>query len=233
MKRRFSAPAVVTGWPEVWAGALPGTKIVEDAEILDLEVGAHDLVIHGMALHWADDAVSQLIQARRALKPDGLFLAMLPGGQTLSELRTALAAAEAMLRGGLSPRVVPMAEIRDLGALLQRAGFALPVADSICHRVTYSGLPELMRDLRAMGEANAMAARSRYITCRSIFTEAERHYRDTFSDSDGRLIATFEIIYLTGWAPDPGQPTPLRPGSATQRLADALNVTETVLPGGD
>ena len=123
-----------------------------------------------------------------------------------------------------------MAEIRDLGTLLQRAGFALPVADSSCIRVTYPGLPDLMRDLRAMGEANAMAARSRCITRRDVFTEAERLYRNAFSDADGRIVVTFEIIYLTGWAPDPSQPRPLRPGSATQRLASALGVNETTLP---
>lgn len=231
VNRTFRSPAVITGWPEVWEGVLPDVKPVEDTELLDLEAGAHDLVIHGMALHWADDAVAQLIQARRALKPDGLFLAALPGGQTLCELRTALAESEAKLRGGISPRVVPMAEIRDLGSLLQRAGFALPVADSVTHKVTYFGLPELMRDLRLMGESNAMAARSRSFTQRDLFIEAERRYRDALHGSDGRVVATFEIIYLAGWAPDPGQPKPLRPGSAAQRLADALDVEETVLNG--
>ncbi len=233
VNRAFIAPAVVTGWPEPWEDALSGAKNVEDTETLDLRTGAHDLVVHAMALHWADDAVAQLIQARRALKPDGLFLAALPGGRTLGELRAALAEAEATLRGGLSPRVVPMAEIRDLGALLQRAGFALPVADSVCYRVTYSGLLELMRDLRAMGETNAMAARSRCLARRDVFIEAERRYRTAFSDAEGRFVATFEIIYLCGWAPGPGQPRPLRPGSAARRLADALGVNETVMLGGD
>jgi len=233
VNRDFTAPAVITGWPEVWDGTISNMKITEDTEILDLETGAHDLVIHAMALHWADDAVAQLIQARRALKPDGLFLAALPGGRTLGELRAALAEAEAKLRGGLSPRVVPMSEIRDLGSLLQRAGFALPVADSVSCRVTYPGLRELMLDLRSMGEVNAMAARSRSFARKDIFTEAELRYRDTFPGTDNRIVATFEIIYLTGWAPDPSQPKPLRPGTATKRLADALDVEETVLPGRD
>ena len=188
-------------------------------------------MIHCMALHWTDDAVAQLIQARRALKPDGLFLAALPGGQTLYELRSSLAEAEVRLSGGLSPRVAPMAEIRDLGSLLQRAGFALPVADSVSHRVTYSSPLELMRDLRSMGEANAMVARSRQFTNRNIFKEAERRYRDVFPNADGRIVATFEIIYLAGWAPDSSQQKPLRPGSASKRLAEALDVGESILPG--
>ena len=233
VNRDFTAPAVVTGWPEVWDGTLSDVKITEDTETLDLETGAHDLVIHAMALHWTDDAVAQLIQARRALRPDGLFMAALPGGRTLGELRAALAEAETALRGGLSPRVVPMSEIRDLGSLLQRAGFALPVADSVSYRVTYSGLRELMLDLRSMGEVNAMAERSRSFARRDMFTEAELRYRDTFPDAGDRIIATFEIIYLTGWAPDPSQPKPLRPGSSARRLADALGAEETVLPGGD
>ncbi len=233
INRKFNAPAVISGWPEVWRDSLPDAKFIEDTEILDLEMNAHDLVIHGMSLHWADDAVAQLIQARRVLRPDGLFLGALPGGLTLRELRIALAEAETALRGGLSPRVVPMADIRDLGALLQRAGFALPVADSVRHRVTYSGLTELMHDLRAMGEANAMASRSRNFAHRDLIAEAERRYRDAFAESSGRLIATFDIIYLTGWAPTPSQPKPLRPGSAARRLADALDVTEYTLPTGD
>ena len=231
VNRTFTAPAVITGWPEVWTTELLGAKCVEDTESLDLDVGFHDLVIHCMALHWAEDAVAQLIQARRALKPDGLFLAALPGGRTLYELRSSLAEAEVRLSDGLSPRVVPMAEIRDLGSLLQRAGFALPVADSVSHRVTYSGPLELMRDLRSMGEANAMAARSRQFTNRSVFTEAERCYRNAFPNADGRIVATFEIIYLAGWAPDSSQQKPLRPGSASRRLAEALNVGESILPG--
>jgi len=229
VNRRFTAPAIVTPFPEVWQGVLPGAKLVADAEVLDLRPGAHDLVIHAMALHWANDPVGQLIQARRALKPDGLFLGALFGGQTLHQLRAALAEAEVARSGGLSPRVAPMAEIRDLGGLLQRAGFALPVADSLMRTVTYPTPLDLMRDLRAMGEANAMAARSRRFTARRLLDDAARRYVAGFAQPDGRIPASFEIICLTGWAPDETQPKPLRPGSATARLADALGAEETPL----
>jgi len=227
VNRSFTSPAVVTGWPDFWQSRLPDAHIVEDSDTLDLQPGAHDLLIHFMALHWANDPVGQLIQARRALKPDGLFLAVLFGGQTLVELRAALAEAEVGLTGGLSPRVAPMAEIRDLGALLQRAGFALPVADSVSHTVTYASAGDLMRDLRAMGETNAMAARTRHLTRKSIFTECTRHYAYTYALPDGRLPATFEMIFLTGWAPHSSQPKALKPGSATARLSDVLGVDET------
>ncbi len=230
VNRRFTAPAVVTPWPDLWRTRLPGARIVSDAGTLALEAGAHDLVIHAMALHWADDPVGQLVQARRALTPDGLFLGALFGGRTLYELRAALAEAEAAVTGGLSPRVAPMAEIRDLGGLLQRAGFALPVADSVAHAVSYESALHLMRDLRAMGEANALATRLRHPTRRALLREASRRYGAAYTAPDGRVIATFEIIHLTGWAPGAGQPQPLRPGSATARLADALGTEEAPLP---
>jgi SAM-dependent methyltransferase len=202
--------------------------MVPEAEVLDLTVGAHDLVVHALSLHWANDLVGQLVQARRALRPDGLFLGVLFGGRTLHELRAALAEAEAAVTGGLSPRVVPMAEIRDLGGLLQRAGFALPVADSRTLTVTYETALHLMRDLRAMGEANAMAARTRKPLRRAILDKAASLYRSNFSRG-GRIVATFEMIFLTGWAPDASQPKPLRPGSAVKRLADALGADERPL----
>jgi SAM-dependent methyltransferase len=208
--------------------------VVEDAETLDLDQGAFDLVLHMMALHWANDPVGQLVQCRRALQPDGLLLASCLGGQTLHELRSALAEAEAVVAGGLSPRIAPMGEIRDLGALLQRAGFALPVADGTPLTVSYANAFHVMHDLRKMGENNALAHRPRGFTMRNILTEAATLYAEHFSNADRRVDATFEIITLTGWAPDDAQPKPLRPGSATARLADALGTKETPLdPGND
>jgi SAM-dependent methyltransferase len=229
VNRTFTAPAVVTGFPDLWRTALPNAHIVADDEVLLLKPGAHDLVIHGLCLHWAQDPVGQLIQCRRALRPDGLFLGALFGGQTLHELRAVLAEAEAAVTGGLSPRILPMGEIRDLGGLLQRAGFALPVADGATRRVLYRDMLHLMHDLRAMGEGNALAARPRHPMRRAVLAEATQRYAAAFTDQ-GRVSATFETIFLTGWAPDDSQQKPLRPGSATQRLADALNAPEITLP---
>ncbi|TFL19246.1 methyltransferase domain-containing protein [Jannaschia formosa] len=225
VNRRFTAPAVVTGHPDFWRDVVPGARVVPDAPVLDLEPGAHDLVVHAMALHWADDPVGQIIQCRRALRPDGLFLAATLGGETLQELRAALGQAETELTGGLSPRVAPMAEIRDLGALLQRAGLALPVADRMPRRVRYRDMHRLMADLRAMGETNALAARHKVVPPRGLFPRAARIYADAFPDADG-VGATFETIFLAGWAPSDDQPKPLRPGSAQARLADILGVAE-------
>ncbi len=231
VNRAFTAQAVITPFPEIWAQRLPNARIVSDEETLDLETGAHDLVIHALCLHWSNDPVGQLIQCRRALRPDGLFLGALFGGQTLVELRAAVAEAEAEVSGGLSPRVAPMAEIRDAGGLLQRAGFALPVADSVTQTVTYADPLALMRDLRAMGEANALAGRLRRFTPRRVIETAAARYRAAFAGPEGRIRATFETIYLAGWAPDVSQPQPLRPGSAQARLAEALGVDET--PAGE
>ena len=200
-----------------------------DDEVLALHPGAHDLVIHALALHWANDPVGQLIQCRRALKPDGLMLTVAFGGQTLNELRSALGQAEIEVTGGLSPRVAPMGEIRELGALLQRAGFALPVADSLPLTVSYATPLHLMRDLRAMGETNALKTRLRHATRRAVMLRACEIYCETFGDAQGRVPATFDLIVLTGWAPDESQPKPLRPGSATARLAEALGTQENPL----
>ena len=230
VNRSFTRPAVVTGWPAAWEGVLPGARVVPDDPVLALEEGAHDLIVHAMALHWADDPVGQLVQCRRALVPDGLLLAVLPGGRTLAELRAALAEAEAAVTGGLSPRVLPMAEIRDLGGLLQRAGLALPVADSLALPASYTDAFALMRDLRAMGEGNALEGRLRRPTRRAVLLEAARRYAEAWPAPGGRVGATFELIFLTGWAPDESQPQPLRPGSATARLADALGSREEPLP---
>ena len=229
VNRTFTAPAVITPFPEVWEGRLPGAVIVPDTEVLDLRPGAHDLVVHAMALHWADDPLGQLIQCLRALQPDGLFMGMMFGGQSLHELRSVLAQAEADVTGGLSPRVVPMGEIRDLGALLQRAGFALPVADGFRRTVLYRDLLHLVRDLRAMGEVNALAGRHKAPLRRAVLARAAALYAEVFADSEGRLPATVETLFLTGWAPSETQQKPLRPGSAAHRLADALGTAETGL----
>lgn len=221
VNRTFTAPAVVTGWPLVWQG-WRGAKVVADDPVLDLAEGAHDLVIHDLSLHWADDPVGQLVQCRRALRPDGLLIATLFGGQTLHELRAALASAESAVTGGLSARVLPMGEIRDLGALLSRAGLALPVADSWTQRVRYDTAFALMRDLRAMGEANALSARPRRASRRAVLFEAARLYHDTHGGDDGRIPASFDVVTLTGWAPSADQPRPLKRGSASHRLDEVL-----------
>jgi SAM-dependent methyltransferase len=226
VNRAFTEVAIVGGWMPCWQDAFPGAAHVEDGERLALAPGAHDLVIHAMALHWADDPVGQLVQARRALRPDGLMLAVAPGGRTLQELRAALAEAETAVLGGLSPRVLPMAEIRDLGGLLQRAGLSLPVADAVTLTANYQSAFHLMRDLRAMGEGNALANRYRRPAPRALFTQAAQRYDAAYAGSDGRITASFELIVLTGWAPDESQPKPLRPGSAAARLADALGAPD-------
>jgi SAM-dependent methyltransferase len=231
VNRSFRSAALVGPRFGIWETALAGNTIdairsVPDAETLDLEPEAHDLVIHALALQWANDPVGQLVQARRALAPDGLLLAALFGGETLHELRDALAAAEVETTGGLSPRVAPMGEIRDLGGLLQRAGLALPVADSRRFDVSYRHPLALMRDLRAMGETNVMHARRRTPLRRDTLEAACRVYAERHASADGRVAATFEVIFLTGWAPSAGQPKPLRAGSAAARLAEALGAVE-------
>ena len=233
VNRTFTAPTVVTPFAGVWQQRLPTARFVEPDETLALDEACADLVVHGLALHSANDPVGQLIQARRALKPDGLFIGTLFGGQTLYELRASLAEAEIALTGGLSERVSPMADVRELGSLLQRAGFALPVADTDRVTVAYKDLRHLRDDLRAMGEGNVLSGRRRTPPPRDLFQLTERIYHEKFSTEDGRLAATFEIVTLTGWAPAPDQPQPLRPGSAKTRLSDALNTIETALPRGE
>lgn len=230
VNRTFTNPVIVTPFPQIWQKLLPNAKIVPDDEVLALEPASHDLVIHAMSLHWANDPVGQLIQCNRALKPDGLFLGVCFGGDTLTELRVALAEAEVAITGGLSPRIAPMGEIRELGALLQRAGFAMPVADTVKNKVTYSDMTGLVTDLRRMGENNALAQRRKLLAPRALFQRASEIYADTFKVDNGRIAASFELVFLTGWAPDESQPKPLRPGSASARLADALNTAENPLP---
>jgi len=230
VNKRFTKAAIITPFADIWAADFPDAQIVVDDGILPLSEARFDLVVHAMCLHWAEDPVGQLIQCRRALMEDGLCLIILLGGQTLNELRSVLAQAESTVTGGLSPRITPMAEIRDMGGLLQRAGLTLPVADSIDHTVTYRDMTHLMHDLRAMGETNALAGRLRHPTRRSVFDAASALYQKLFSAGNGRISASFELICLTGWSPSDSQPKPKRPGSAQTRLADALNVAEHPLP---
>lgn len=229
VKRAFNAPGIVSGQPEIWSKAFPEALVSDDDDALSFAKGAHDFVLHAMSLHWANDPVGQLIQCRHALKPDGLMIAICLGGETLQELRRCLSEAEIALLDGLSPRVAPMAELRDLGGLLQRAGFALPVADALPLKVEYRDIWHLMRDLRAMGETNALSARLRTPTPRALFEKADAIYKAHFATDSGRIRATFELLTLTGWAPSADQPQPLRPGSATTRLAEALGTSETPL----
>lgn len=229
VNRSFTHVGIITGHPDMWK-TFGASALIADDDILDLPEQSFDLLIHAMSLHWAQDPVGQLIQMRRALKPDGLMLAIFPGGQTLHELRSVLGQAEAQVRGGLSPRVLPMADIRDLGGLLQRAGFALPVADSQTLAAEYDDLFALMADLRAMGEANALAQRPRTLARKDVFLRAASLYAEHFPGEQKPIRATFELMTLTGWAPSASQQQPLRPGSAKTRLADALGTDESRLP---
>jgi SAM-dependent methyltransferase len=229
VNRTFTSVAIVTGFADFWAAHFPDATVVSDDDTLALNPKAHDLVIHAMCLHWANDPVGQLVQCRHALQPDGLLLCTFLGGQTLHELRAALGQAETHVTGGLSPRIAPMGEIRDLGGLLQRAGFALPVADSTPLTASYVNAFHLMHDLRKMGENNALADRIKHLTRRDVLTEAACIYAEHFRNAEGRVDATFEFITLTGWGPADSQPRPLRPGSATARLADVLGTEEKPL----
>ncbi len=208
-----------------------GPAAVADEEALPFAANSVDLILSCCSLHWVNDLPGTLTQIQAALKPDGLFLAVLFGGETLTELRQAWLAAEAAVAGGVSPRVAPFIDLQTAAGLLQRAGFAMPVADIDRTDVTYGEALSLMRDLRDMGESNILHERRRYPTGRRTLLAAASHYQDMFAGDDGRLPATFELIFLTGWKPAATQPKPLRPGSAAARLADALDTTER--PAGD
>ncbi|RUM97767.1 methyltransferase domain-containing protein [Pseudaminobacter arsenicus] len=205
--------------PTFLAG-VPG--LVAEPEILPLEPESIDLAVSLLALQETNDIPGMLAQIRRALKPDGLFMGAMAGAGTLSELRESLLAAETELYGGASPRVIPFTDVRDAGALLQRSGFALPVADVDTVTVRYDTLFNLMADLRAMGGANALVDRSRRPGTRRLFQRAAEIYAERFSDADGRIRATFSIVWLAGWAPDASQQKPLKPGSAQVSLAKIL-----------
>ena len=200
--------------------------VLADEEALPFGAGVLDLVVSALVLQFVNDLPGTLVQIRRALKPDGLFLAALTGGETLTELRQSFAAAEAEIEGGASPHVAPFADLRELGALLQRAGFALPVTDIDRLTVRYDSVFALMHDLRRMGATNALEARRRTPLKRAALMRMAEIYAERFSDSDGRVRATFEIVWLSGWAPHPDQQQPLKPGSAQRRLADALGTDE-------
>lgn len=201
-------------------------RVVADPQWLPFASARFDLVASVLGLHWIDDLPGTLIQIGRALKPDGLFLAMLPGGATLRELRESLLRAEADLEGSATQRIAPFVDVRDGAALLQRAGFSLPVADTETLTITYEDPFALLKDLRATGETNAMRDRSRRFLRRETLLRAMALYRERFSEPDGRVRATFELVTLTGWAPHASQQKPLRPGSAKNRLADALGTVE-------
>ena len=208
-----------------------GPTVLADEETVPFREGSIDLVTSALSLQLVNDLPGTLIQIRRALRPDGLFLASLLGGRTLIELRSALLEAEAEIEAGASPRVAPFADVRDLGALLQRAGFALPVADAETLSVTYASPLHLMRELRAFGAANPLLARRRAPLKRATLWRACEIYAERHPAPNGRVTATFELISMTGWAPHESQQKPLAPGSATARLADVLGVKET--PAGD
>lgn len=203
---------------------------VADEEWLPFAEKSLDLVLSNLNLHWVNDLPGTLIQINRILRPDGLFLAGLLGGETLTELRQSLMEAEIEVLGGASPRVSPFADLRDMGALMQRAGFALPVVDSDLVTVTYDNMFKLLADLRGMGETSVIRERLKRPAPRALFLRAAEIYHQRFAGEDGRIPATFQIIYLHGWAPDALQQKPLAPGSAAQRLADVLGVEETALP---
>jgi NADH dehydrogenase [ubiquinone] 1 alpha subcomplex assembly factor 5 len=207
-----------------------GPRLAADEEFLPFGPGALDLVVSGLALQLVNDLPGVLLQVRQALKGDGLFLAALLGAGSLVELREAFLIAETEIYGGATPRVAPFADVRTLGGLLQRAGFALPVADADSLRVTYPHPLALMQELKAMGASNMLAERSRRPMTRRLLTRAVEVYADRFGSPDGRVPATFEIVTLTAWAPDPSQPKPLRPGSAKARLADALGIPGRAVP---
>lgn len=209
-----------------------GLRLVADDEQLPFAFGSLDLVVSSLALHWTNDVVGALIQVRRALKPDGLFIGSMFGGGTLFELRRSLLSAEAELTGGAGQRVSPFADPSDAAGLLQRAGFALPVADVDRVTVRYAHPLKLLADLRAMGETSVLAERHPKPLTRAVLARAFEIYGEQFADPDGRFPATFEILTVTGWTPHESQQKPLAPGSAQVRLADALGTVEHKLPGG-
>ena len=208
------------------AALCPRPALVCDEDLLPFKDASLNLIVSGLALHRVNDLPGALVQIRRALSPDGLFIGALLGARSLIELREALIAAEAEAQGGASPRVAPFGDVRDYGALLQRTGFALPVADADVLKMTYASPRELMREVRVLGGGNVLSERSKAPLPRRTLDRAEAIYRERHTLPGGGVSATFEIVYLSGWAPDASQQKPLPPGSAAQRLADALRTTE-------
>ncbi|MBT0957666.1 SAM-dependent methyltransferase [Alphaproteobacteria bacterium KMM 3653] len=218
VNRTFTAPITVSPFPDFWEPAL-GQPVLREGEDPPHQP---DLIVSPLSLHWSNDPLGELTRHRQALRPDGMFLGCLFGGETLTELRQSFLAAETELKGGVTPRVAPMVHIADAGALLQRAGFALPVADIVPLSVSYASPFNLIEDLRRMGETNALARRWQGMTPRALFARMAEIYAERFPAEGGRIIATFDMIFLAGWAPDPSQQQPLRPGSAQASLAEAL-----------
>ncbi len=213
------------------AAMAPVPAVAADEEALPWAPASLDLAVSSLALHWVNDLPGTLIQIRRALKPDGLFLGAMLGGETLTELRAVLMEAEIAVTGGAAPRVSPMADLSDAAGLLQRAGFALPVADRDRMIVSYADAVALMRDLGRMGESSAIKLRAPGPLRRAVLIEAAHLYAQRFAMTGGRIRATFDVLYLSGWSPAATQQQPLRPGQATHRLADALRTQEN--PAGD
>jgi SAM-dependent methyltransferase len=223
LRRRAGAG---TGVVRAAATGLSDGDLVCDPEALPFAAESFDLIVSALSLQFADDLPGLLAQARRALRPDGLFLAAMLGGDTLTELRQSFGAAEAEIESGASPRVLPFADVRALGGLLQRVGLALPVTDVDRLTVRYDHPLALIGDLRAWGATNTLSQRRRAPLRRATLARALDIYRERFSDPDGRIRATFEIVWLSGWAPHPEQQKPASPGSATVRLSEALGAKE-------
>ena len=209
-----------------YARRCPTPAVVCDEDVLPFKDGAFNLIVSGLALHRVNDLPGSLIQVRRALAPDGLFMAAVLGAKALTELRQCLLKAEEEIDGGVSPRVAPFGDVRAYGALLQRAGFALPVADAEEIEVVYPSPRALMEEIRALGGGNVLMARSKKPLSRRTLARAEELYRSRYGTPDGKVTATFQFVFMSGWAPDPSQQKPLKPGSARNRLADALNTAE-------
>lgn len=222
-RRSFDHIGLIAQNPEIWALELGlDATFLLPHEIPASPAPMHDLILHIGRLDLSDDLPRDLALCRKLLRPDGLLLAAFPGGETLVELRHAFLAAEAEIYGGASPHIAPMIDLRDAGALLAMAGFALPVADRVRSSARYESAKALIHDLRAMGLREELSGRRTSLTRRALFDALERHYRARFVDEENRLIASFELIFLTGYAPAPDQPQPLKPGSATMSLAAAL-----------
>ena len=226
IKREFNDLAIVSNKASFWADGLglKNASLISESETLNFKANHFDLVIHALSLHRSNDPVGQLIQIRHALRPDGLLLAFLCGGETLRELRKSFEAAEIDIENGISPRIAPMIEIRDAGDLLVRAGFALPVADKIDLNVTYKSPIDLIRDLRGMGETSILHNRKKSFLRRATFNKLLAHYSNSHSVPEGSGIrATFQLLCLTGWAPSANQQKPLRPGSASHHFSKVLS----------
>ena len=223
INREFKDIAIITGHQKIWGKAFPNAKLIDDTDTLIFGKGQYDLIIHALCLHWANDPVGQLIQCKNMLVEDGLFLATLFGGKTLYELNYSFSLAESEISGGISPRFLPMGEIRDLGNLLLRVGFKLPVADNLTTHIHYKDVYSLMNDLRKMGEVNALLSRQKTFTRSQIIKETSKFYIKNFSENDDKIVATFDLIFLTGWYPSENQQKPLKPGSGKINLGVFLD----------